>query len=727
MRQRVAERLIQAGMIVGMVVTSAIAQTAKDTVIHGMNGVTLPAPPATAKQPVSETLHGEAFVDNYRWLENGKSAETRDWIAKQSAYTDKYLSQIAKRPEIVARLTELQRVDTTGMPFERSGRYYYMKRLANENQASIYVRDSLTGAEKRLVDATKLSVDQNSSVTIADVSHDGKVLVYGVRQGGADEMKIHVVSTAGGEETPVDLPVARYEGIRLAEPPNNKSSAVITGIYYSVYRPESGSFVYQYDFRSANGSEPELIFGQEFNGERFGTLDLIGLDVTEDGRYMVLESQHGVPATRVDVYVSDLSSPGKKFAPMIHGIDSRFSVSYAGDGNFFVLTDYKAPNGRVVKADPTNTDVDSWKTIVPEGKDVIESVSIAANKLFVSRLADVKTQTTIYALNGKRVGQVDYPGIGEGSNVRGRIGSNTGFFTFQSFVMPPTIYSFDIASSKAVVWAANKAPFDSSKYEVKQVFYTSKDGTKIPMFIAGKKGLPRDGSVPTLMTGYGGFNVPLTSSWNPKDAWWLEQGGYFALPNLRGGAEYGENWHKQAMFEKKQNVFDDWFAAAEYLIANKYTTTPRLAIRGRSNGGLLMGASITQRPDLFGAIWCGYPLLDMLRYQNFLIGKTWTTEYGSAEDPAQFTYIRKYSPYQNVKAGTKYPAIMFFTGDSDTRVDPLHARKMAALMQVSNGDARPILLHYSLKSGHSSGVSIAQLVEDEADELAFLWNETGGK
>jgi prolyl oligopeptidase len=690
-----------------------------------MSGVTLPGPPATAKKPVSETLHGETFVDNYRWLESGKSPETRAWIAAQSGYTDKYLSQIAKRPEIVAQLTKLQRVDTTGMPTERGGRFYYMKRLADENQASIYVRDSLGGPEKRLVDATKLSADQNSSVTIADVSRDGKLLVYGVRVGGADEMKIHVLKTANGEEMPVDLPVARYQGISLAEPANSESSADITGIYYSVYRPESGSFVYQYNF--GNGNEPKQIFGGEFNGEKFSTLDLIGMQVTEDGRFMVLEAHHGVPATRVDVYVSDLNSADRKFVPLIHGIDSRFSMEYAGEGNFYVHTDYKAPNGRVLKADLKNPNVDAWQTVVPEGKDVISSLAIAGHRLFVSRLADVKTQTTIYSFDGKRVGQVEYPGIGEGSNVSGRIGSNTGFFSFQSFVMPPTIYSFNIGVSKAEVWAANKTPFDSSKYEVTQVFYTSKDGTKIPMFIAGKKGLPRDGSVPTLMTGYGGFNLPMTSSWNPEYAWWMEQGGYFAMPNLRGGAEYGENWHKQAMFEKKQNVFDDWFAAAEYLIANKYTTTPRLAIRGRSNGGLLMGASMTQRPDLYGAIWCGYPLLDMLRYQNFLIGRTWTTEYGSADDPAQFVYIRKYSPYQNVKPGTKYPAIMFFTGDSDTRVDPLHARKMAALMQVSNGDDRPILLHYSVKSGHSAGVSITQLVEDEADELAFLWNETGGK
>jgi prolyl oligopeptidase len=270
-------------------------------------------------------------------------------------------------------------------------------------------------------------------------------------------------------------------------------------------------------------------------------------------------------------------------------------------------------------------------------------------------------------------------------------------------------------------------PFPSEQYEVKQVFYTSKDGTRVPMFISSKKGVKADGNAPALMVAYGGFNISLGATWNTGYAWWMEQGGFYAQPNLRGGGEYGENWHKGGMFEKKQNVFDDFFAAAEYLIANKYTTAARLAIRGRSNGGLLMGAAMTQRPDLFGAIWCGYPLLDMIRFQNFLVGRWWTTEYGSAENPQQFPYLLKYSPYQNVKPGTKYPAIMFNTGDSDTRVDPLHARKMTALMQADTGSNRPILLHYELKAGHSAGVSITQLVSDTADELAFLWNETGGK
>jgi len=337
------------------------------------------------------------------------------------------------------------------------------------------------------------------------------------------------------------------------------------------------------------------------------------------------------------------------------------------------------------------------------------------------------TETNIFTLDGHRTGRVEYPTLGAGTGVYGREDATEGFYSFESFIIPPTIYRYDVKTGKAEVFAKPTVPFASDDYEVKQVFYKSKDGTSVPMFISSKKGVKRDGNTPTLMFAYGGFLVDLTPTWNPEYAWWMEQGGFFALPNLRGGNEYGEAWHKAAMFENKQNVFDDFFAAAEYLIKNGYTSPQHFAITGRSNGGLLMGAAMTQRPDLFGAIWCGYPLLDMLRYQNFEFGRAWTTEYGSAESAKDFAYLVKYSPYQNVKPGTKYPAIMFFTGDSDTRVDPLHARKMTALMQAANGGDRPILLHYSLKGGHSAGVSISQLVEDYADQLAFLWNETGGK
>ena len=680
--------------------------------IEGRNGITLPAPPPTAVETVTDNLHGTEIADPYRWLEDAKSPQTRAWLASQIKYTEDYLAQVKIRPQIVDDLTKLQRVDVYSVPEEYGGKIFFEKRLADENQSSIYMREGWTGADVRLVDATKLSADQNTSVTINDISEDGKLLVYGVRQGGADEESVHILNVDTRQDLADSLPTERYFGMSLG--PDKQ------GLYYARFTHQ-GTTVH-YHKLGTPVADDTLLFGKEYHGEKLGELDLISVGVTDNGRYLMIRISHGVPATREDTLVKDLRKPDSAIVPLVYGLEARTSAENIGD-RFFLSTDYNAANKRIVESKPGDSP-EQWKTIVPEGKDVIDGFSIVGGKLFVRRLHDVKTETSIYSLDGKAIGQVTYPGIGSGSDVIGRPEHPTGFYVFQSFILPPTIYRYDTKSGKSDVFFQPKVPFDSSQYEIKQVFYNSKDGTRVPMFIAGKKSLKRDGSARLLMTGYGGFQLPELPGWNAEYAWWMQQGGYFALPNLRGGDEYGEPWHKAAMFEKKQNVFDDWFAAAEYLIQNHYTTTDRFAIRGRSNGGLLMGASITQRPDLFGAIWCGYPLLDMLRYQNFLIGRFWTTEYGSADNAKDFPYLLKYSPYQNVKRGTKYPAIMFFTGDSDTRVDPLHARKMAALVQAANGSDRPILLHYSLKGGHSSGVSLSQLVDDEADELAFLWNET---
>ena len=684
--------------------------------IHGGNGVALPAPPETAVHPVTDDYNGTKITDDYRWLEDAKSPETRAWIDAENKYTQEYLAQIKMRPEIVKQMTALERVDEYTIPSLHGKKYFFEKRLADENQASIYVRDGWTGTDERLIDATKLSADQNTSVDYLDISRNGHLMAYGVRQGGADELTIHVMNVDERKDLPDVLPSARYFGVSLA--PGNK------GLYYSRFTPHEGSTVWLHTFGTPLAQDVK-IFGGEYRGVKLGELDLISAQVTYNDHYLIVQISHGVPATRDDILVKDLRKPESDFVPLVYGVDGHTRAESVDD-RFFLMTDAQAANGRIVEAVPGG-EPSQWKPVIAEGKDVIDNFSLVGGKLFVSRLKDVKTETTIYTLDGKETGTVTYPGIGSGSVVYGHDDQAEGFYIFESFIRPPTIYRYDTKTGQVDVFAAPKVPFDSSQYEVTQVFFRSKDGTRVPMFIAGKKGLARDGKARLLMTGYGGFDVPMTPGWNARYAWWLEQGGFFALPNLRGGNEYGEPWHKAAMFANKQNVFDDFFAAAEYLIKNGYTSPEHFAIRGRSNGGLLMGAAMTQRPDLFGAIWCGYPLLDMLRYQNFEFGRAWTTEYGSAENAKDFAYLIKYSPYQNVKPGTKYPAIMFFTGDGDTRVDPLHARKMTALMQAANGGDRPILLHYSLKGGHSSGVSVSQLVDDEADELSFLWNETGGR
>ncbi len=693
-----------------------MAKAADNSVVRGGNGVTLPPPPTTKAEPVTEVLHGVTVTDPYRWLEDSKSPATRAWLAEQMTYTEDYLKQVKVRPEIVKRLTELVRVESYSTPIERGDKFFFTKRLPEENQGSIYMRAGLKGSDVRLVDAGKLSVDQNTSVGIADISKDGDLLVYGVREGGADEQSIHFLEVKTRHELPDVFPPARYAGVALG--PDEK------GLYYAKVE-KTGSLVFYHRIGTSVSSDI-LVFGKEFAGETFGPMDLIASEVTENGRYLLIHVSHGVPAKRVDIYAKDLRTPDAPIRPIIHGIDSRFMLENYGD-DLYVLTDYQAENYRVVKVKLSDPSPAHWETIVPEGKDVIETVSIVGGKLFVTGLHDVITQTRIYSLDGKPAGQITYPTIGAASTVSGRQTSNNGFYNFESFTIPPSIYHYDVASGKTEVFAQPKVPFDSSQYEVSQVFYTSKDGTRVPMFISAKKSLKRDGEAPALMTAYGGFNVSLPPHWNPEFAWWMEQGGYFAQPNMRGGGEYGEAWHKAGMFEKKQNVFDDFFAAGEYLVKNKYASSAHLAIRGRSNGGLLMGAAMTQQPGLYGAIWCGYPLLDMLRYQNFLVGRWWTAEYGSAEKADEFPYLYQYSPYHHVQKGTKYPAIMFNSGDADTRVDPLHARKMTALMQADTGSDRPILLHYELKAGHSSGVSVTQLVNDTADELAFLWNETSGK
>jgi prolyl oligopeptidase len=687
----------------------------KSAEVKGGNGITLPPPPPTVAKPVTEELHGATLTDPYRWLEDQDSPETRAWIAGQMKYTEDYLSQVKIRPQIVDDLTKLERVESYSIPIERGGNYFFKKRLADENQGSIYVRRGLHGQDERLVDATKLSTDQNTSVQINDVSNDGKLLVYGTRSGGADEEAVRILDVSSGKELADSLPSARYFGVQLS--PDEK------GLYYSRLET-SGSLVYYHKLGSPVASD-ELIFGKSFEGETLGPMQLIGAEITENDRYLMITVSHGVPAKRVDVYAKDLRVPGSPVKAVIHGIDSRFTpINWYDD--LYVMTDNGAPNYRVVQVHIGDSQQQHWRTIVPEGKDVISGISVVGGKLFVTGLHDVVTETRIFTMEGKRVGRVTYPTLGAATEVFGREDSQNGFYSFESFIIPPTIYHYDVQSGKAEVFAKPTVPFNSDDYEVKQVFYKSKDGTRVPMFISSKKGVKRDGNTPALMFAYGGFLVNLTPSWNPEYAWWMEQGGYYAQPNLRGGGEYGEKWHQAGMFEHKQNVFDDFFAAAQYLVDEKYTSTKRLAIRGRSNGGLLMGVAMTQHPEMFGAIWCGYPLLDMIRFQNFLVGKWWTAEYGSADNADQFPYLLKYSPYQNVHPGTKYPAIMFNTGDSDTRVAPLHARKMTALVQADNSNDRPILLHYQTVSGHSAGVSITQSIKDTADELAFLWNEVSG-
>ena len=701
----------------GLPVFLAFGAAARAQIIHGREGITLPAPPAVDAIPVADDYFGTKVLDSYRWLEDSKSPETRAFIDAQNAYTTLYLKQARIHDQLLDDLDELENVSDADLPIQRGNDYFFRKRLAGEQQFSIYVRHGWPAQgqpvkDQRLIDPASTDRDPNTSVSLEDVSRDGTLLAYGVRQGGADETAIHLFNVKTGKTLEDELPTARYFSVSFA--PDGKS-------FYYARNNKQGTLLYQH-ILGTRTSKDEVIFGREFRGEELGADDLFGAQITDDFRYLVITIDRGVPPQREDIVFRDLTKAGSPFEVLVWDINSRFNAVYA-HGAWYVKTDYNSPKGRILRADP-GIMPDVWKTIVPAGTDSIDDWSIVGSKIYVNKLKDAKTETDVYTLNGEAAGKIDYDGIGSASTVFGRTTDRFGFFSFESFIAPPAIYRIDSVTGKRDVFFQRKTTFDSSQYEVSQVFFKSKDGTQIPMFIAGKKGLKRDGTERLLMTAYGGFNINMEPYWSPTIAWWLEQGGWFAMPNLRGGGEYGESWHEQGMFEKKQNVFDDFYAAADYLIANKYTSPTHFAIEGASNGGLLMGAAITQRPELFSAVLCEYPLLDMLRYQKFLVGSYWTTQYGSAENEKQYLYLRMYSPYHNVKTSAAYPAVMFFTGDSDTRVDPLHARKMTALLQAASTSGRPILLHYSVAGGHSGGESVDQKVQDDADALSFLWTET---
>ena len=664
--------------------------------------------PKSRIQPVTDLLHGVSITDPYRWLEDQNSPETRAWIDDQMRYTEGVIGKLPQRERIRQRLSELMKIDVMGAPSVRNRRYFFSKRRADQNQAVLYMRQGLDGADTVLVDPNPMSKDHTTSVGLMSVSRDGKVIPYGFRQGGEDETSITLMDVETHKELAEHFPRARYSG--LAMKPDR------SGFYYVKQLPEGPRAYYH-----AMGSDPggdKLVFGGAY-----GPGQIIGCGMSTDGRWVMCEVSYGASADKTDVYVQDLAS-GKPMTPIVTGIDARFNCDLE-DGRLYMMTNWKAPNSRILTVDLKNPARENWKEIVPERKSVLESFTLVGGKLVTNRLENVQTKVEILTIEGKPVRELKLPTLGVASGPFGRWDSDEAFYSFSSFGQPTTIYRYDMSTGDQSVWSQVKMPFDPASVEVKQIWYESKDKTKIPMFVAHKKGLKLDGSHATLLTGYGGFNLPMLPTSNAMALAWIDMGGVYAVPNLRGGGEFGEEWHKAGMLDQKQNVFDDFIAAAEYLIREGYTQKSKLAILGGSNGGLLVGAALTQRPDLFQAVICGAPLLDMIRYDKFKVAKFWVPEYGIADDPKQFPFIYKYSPYQHVEKGAKYPAVMLVTGDADTRVDPLHARKMAAMLQASTASDRPILLHYDTKAGHSGGLPIDRQIETNSDELAFLAWQTG--
>ncbi len=669
-------------------------------------------PPATPAQEVTDTYHGVTVTDAYRWLEDQNSPETRKWIDEQNAYTQKVLSSYTGREALRTQLEKVMKTDSIGMPVKRGNRYFYLRRRADQNLDMLCMRQQ--GKETVLVDANTLTPDGSISVVNSGGSEDGNLLAYGQRKGGADETDVTILDLNTLKPLPDRFPLARYGVFHIT--PDHKT------IYYSKYTPGTGPRLYAHTMGTDPASDKEIFGGKTSTG------DYINADLSADGRYLVISVSHGSAAEKTELYFQDLQAGGP-VRTIVNDVDANFDFEIAGN-HLFVRTNWEAPNARVLDIDLKNPARAAWKTVIKESASPIEDVAAAGGKLFLTYLQNVTTQIKVYSPAGKFLRDVPLPEIGS-AVVGGRWNQDEVFYRFTSFSTPRAIFSYSAATGKQSEWARITVPIPTDQLQTEQVWYQSKDGTRVPMFLVFRKGTTPSEQLPlpTLLTGYGGFRISETPAFSPEAAVWALNGGVYARPNLRGGGEFGEKWHKAGMLEHKQNVFDDFIGAAEWLISHKYTNPAHLAISGASNGGLLVGAAFTQRPELFKAVICGYPLLDMLRYDKFLVARFWVPEYGSATDSAeQFKFLRAYSPYQNVKKGTKYPAIMFVTGDSDTRVAPLHARKMAALMQADNGDSNPILLHYDTKAGHArGGVAIKKQIDDLTDEMGFLMWQLGMK
>jgi prolyl oligopeptidase len=678
-------------------------------------------PPLAEKRPLTETMHGVEITDNYRWLEDATSPETQKWVEEEMAYTRSILDPLPGREAIHKRLTELLGIGNITQP-EIAGKYYfYTRREGMQNQPVLYVREGLEGKDRVLVDVNQLAADGTIALDWFQPSENGRYVAYGTSPSGSEMSTLHIVETKTGKLMP-DM-IERTRACSIAWLPD------ASGFYYTRYPkkgdvPEGQEMYNRHVFFHLLGTDPETddkIFGEGRDPE-----DWPDVSLDNDGQLLVIEVEEGW--TKSELYLKDV----KKDTPperITTGKNFLYSAT-AYNGRLYITTNEDAPRYRVFMAEAGNYERDDWKEIIPQSEAVLQGVGVWGGKLFTQYEHNASSQLKVFNIDGAFVSNIQLPALGTVYGSSGKWDRDEIFYGFFSFTVPPSVYRYDLKTDKTTEWAKVDAPsIDPSLYEVQQEWFSSKDGTRVPMFVVYKKGLKKDGHNPALLTGYGGFNVSMTPSFSRTAYLWMEHGGVYAVANLRGGAEFGEDWHRAGMLGNKQNVFDDMIAAAEHLIAEKYTDNDHLAIQGASNGGLLMGAMITQRPDLFRAVICQVPLLDMLRYQYFQIAKLWIPEYGSSDNPEQFKWLYAYSPYQHVKAGVEYPAILFMTADTDTRVDPMHAKKMAAEMQAEakNGASktRPILLRIETKAGHGAGKPVTKQIEEFTDVYAFLFWQLG--
>ncbi len=685
-------------------------------------------PPVAAVKPLAETLHGTKIIDNYRWLEDGKTPETQKWVEEEMAYTRTVLDPLPGRASIHKRLTELLSIGSITPPQIAGKYYFYTRREGMQNQPVLYVREGGgngkdDGKDRVLVDANALAADGTIALDWYEPSEHGKYLAYGTSPSGSEMSTLHIVESKTGNLLPDTI--ERTRAASIAWKHDN------SGFYYTRY-PKKGDVaegqemynrhVFYHELGSDPAGDP-LIFGEGRDAE-----DWPNVSLSNDGRWLLISVEQGW--TKSELFLMDLKA-GTPATRVTTGKNFLYGGSVY-NGRLFITTNEDAPRYRVFVVDAGNYEREAWKELIPQTDAVLQGVAVWGGKLFTQYEQNATSQLKIFDLDGKELSDVALPAIGTVFGSGGKWDRDEAFYGFQSFTFAPAIYRYDLKDGSTSQWAKVDAPsIDPAGYEVQQEWYQSKDGTRVPMFVVHKKGLQKNGHNPTLLTAYGGFNISLTPTFSRTAYLWMEHGGVYAVANLRGGAEFGEDWHRAGMLDKKQNVFDDMIGAAEHLIAEEYTDKNHLAVQGGSNGGLLMGAMITQRPDLFRAVVCQVPLLDMLHYQNFQIAKLWIPEYGSAENPDQFKWLYAYSPYHHVKAGAEYPAILFMTADTDTRVDPMHAKKMAALMQAEakNGASheRPILLRIETKAGHGAGKPVTKQIEEFTDVYSFLFWQLGVK
>jgi prolyl oligopeptidase len=694
-----------------------------------------PGPPKAETRPVEENFHGTKVVDQYRWLEDGTSTETRKWVAEEMAYTRAVLDPLTGREAIHKRLTELLSIGTITVPQIGGQYYFYTRRDGMQNQPVLYVRSGTAGKEhekdRALVDVNQLAADGTVALDWFHPSENGRYVAYGISSSGSEMSTLHIIEATTGKTLPDTIERTRAASIAWAL--DN------SGFYYTRYPkpgdvPEGQERYNRHVFYHELGTDPATdppIFGEGRDPE-----DRPSVSLDNDGRLLLITVSQGW--TKSELFLMDLKK-GTPPTRITTGKNFLYSAS-AYNGRLYIVTNEDAPRYRMFVAEAGDYERDNWKEIIPQTDEVLHSASLWGGKIFAQYEQNATSQLKIFDLNGTVLKNLTLPGLGTVFGSGGKWNHDEVFYGFESFTSPPAIYRYDLKTGATSQWARVDAPsIDPSAYEVQQEWFHSKDGTRLPMFIVHKKGLKpsefkpgeskKDGQNPALLTAYGGFNISLTPKFDAGAFLWLERGGIYAVANLRGGSEFGEDWHRAGMLDKKQNVFDDMIAAAEYLISEKYTDRDHLAIEGGSNGGLLMGAMITERPDLFRAVVCQVPLLDMLHYQNFQIARLWIPEYGTAENPEQFKWLYAYSPYHHVKSGTEYPAVLFMTADSDSRVDPMHANKMTALMQAEakNGSSRtrPIMLRIESKAGHGAGKPVAKQIEEATDVYEFLFWQVG--